>query len=78
MGSEPLRPERLREVELWIAWVRSARPGRSAAGLGANPGSGLGLFIARSIAEAHGGSLEVDSGPDRGSRLTLELPSQRS
>jgi signal transduction histidine kinase len=38
------------------------------------PGTGLGLFIARSIAEAHGGSLEVRSTPGRGSAFTLVLP----
>jgi len=38
------------------------------------PGTGLGLFIARSIAEAHGGALEVDSAPDQGATFTLELP----
>jgi signal transduction histidine kinase len=48
--------------------------GRSTAVGGAKPGTGLGLFIARSIAEAHGGSLEVDSAPTRGSVFTLELP----
>ena len=38
------------------------------------PGTGLGLFIARSIAEAHGGALEVTSGGDPGSTFTLTLP----
>jgi signal transduction histidine kinase len=38
------------------------------------PGTGLGLFIARSIAEAHGGALEVHSAPDQGATFTLELP----
>src|SRR5690242_14132526 len=47
--------------------------GRSSSGT-AKPGSGLGLFIARSIAEAHGGTLGVDSVPARGSVFRLELP----
>jgi signal transduction histidine kinase len=48
--------------------------GRSSAGGGAKPGTGLGLFIARSIAEAHGGSLEVESAPAQGAVFKLELP----
>jgi signal transduction histidine kinase len=43
----------------------------------AKPGTGLGLFIARSIAQAHGGSLEVHSRPGRGAAFTLELPAER-
>ena len=38
------------------------------------PGTGLGLFIARSIAEAHGGTLDVRSTPDEGATFRLELP----
>jgi signal transduction histidine kinase len=38
------------------------------------PGTGLGLFIARSIAEAHGGSLDVSSGAEPGTTFTLTLP----
>jgi signal transduction histidine kinase len=38
------------------------------------PGTGLGLFIARSIAEAHGGSLDVFSTPAQGATFTLTLP----
>jgi hypothetical protein len=34
----------------------------------------VGLYIARSIAEAHGGSLEVETGPARGAVFTLSLP----
>jgi signal transduction histidine kinase len=47
--------------------------GRSGSG-GAKPGTGLGLFIARSIAEAHGGALDVESVPEHGATFTLELP----
>jgi signal transduction histidine kinase len=47
--------------------------GRVTAG-NTRPGTGLGLFIARSIAEAHGGTLEVASAPEHGAVFTLELP----
>jgi signal transduction histidine kinase len=40
----------------------------------AKPGTGLGLFIARSIAEAHGGSLDVQSEPGSGAAFTFRLP----
>jgi len=40
----------------------------------AKPGTGLGLFLARSFAEAHGGSLTVDSRPGEGATFTLKLP----
>jgi signal transduction histidine kinase len=49
--------------------------GRIQTGQTAKPGTGLGLFIARSIAEAHGGSLEVRSHPEQtGATFTLSLP----
>lgn len=38
-------------------------------------GFGLGLFIVRQVAEAHDGSVHVESGPDGGSVFTLELHS---
>jgi signal transduction histidine kinase len=51
--------------------------GRVASG-NARPGTGLGLFIARSIAEAHGGTLEVSSVPQHGATFTLALPGKTS
>jgi signal transduction histidine kinase len=44
----------------------------------AKPGTGLGLFIARSIVQAHGGSLEVRSRDGHGAAFALELPVERS
>jgi signal transduction histidine kinase len=41
---------------------------------GGKPGTGLGLFIARSITEAHGGTLDVHSAPGEGATFTLALP----
>jgi len=37
-------------------------------------GSGLGLAVARAIAEAHGGTLTVESAPGDGATFTLVLP----
>ncbi len=43
----------------------------------AKPGTGLGLFLSRSFAEAHGGSLGVESRPGEGTTFTLRLPASR-
>jgi signal transduction histidine kinase len=48
--------------------------GRAEVEGGSKQGTGLGLFIARSIAEAHGGSLDVTSGAEPGATFTLTLP----
>jgi signal transduction histidine kinase len=48
--------------------------GRAAAASGSTPGAGLGLFIARSIAEAHGGTLGVSSEHGQGATFTVRLP----
>ncbi|MGZ3456646.1 MAG: ATP-binding protein, partial [Polyangiales bacterium] len=42
---------------------------------GAQPGLGIGLWIARTIVEAHGGSLRLESERGRGSTFIMELPS---
>jgi two-component system sensor histidine kinase KdpD len=42
------------------------------------PGSGMGLAIVRRIAEAHGGTLRVDSSAEHGTTFTLSLPGEES
>ena len=37
-------------------------------------GLGLGLYIARQLAESHGGTLDVRSAPDQGAAFILSLP----
>jgi signal transduction histidine kinase len=49
-----------------------ADPARSRTG--DRPGTGLGLAITKWIAEAHGGSITVQSRPGRGTILTVRLP----
>jgi len=48
--------------------ARSARDG----------GAGLGLAIARDIAERHGGTLTLDDDGSPGARFVLRLPAQRA
>ena len=40
-------------------------------------GTGLGLPLARQLAELHGGSLTIDSAKDRGTTVTVTLPAGR-
>ena len=43
-------------------------------GTRATGGSGLGLAIAKALVEAYGGSIEAESIPGKGTRMTVELP----
>jgi signal transduction histidine kinase len=42
------------------------------------PGSGLGLTLTKHIAEAHGGTIEVESEVGKGSRFTIRIPLLRA
>ncbi len=40
-------------------------------------GIGLGLHIVQTLMEAHGGSLDIDSAPDQGTRVSVTFPASR-
>lgn len=53
---------------LFEPFKRSAHDGTKTAGLG------LGLYVAKQVALAHGGDLQAQSGPERGTTFELVLP----
>lgn len=60
----------IREEEQSRIWDRLYRGDRSRS----TRGVGLGLSFVRAIAEAHGGSAQVQSDPDQGARFVIRLP----
>jgi signal transduction histidine kinase len=58
--------------EAELVFDRFFRSSRTAAQQ--TPGTGLGLFIARAITEAHGGQISATSREDHGTTFKLELP----
>jgi signal transduction histidine kinase len=62
-------PAEIRE-QVFDRFVRGEGPADTAA----KGGSGLGLAIVRAVADSHGGTVEADSSPHGGARLTVRLP----
>ncbi|HET7479593.1 MAG TPA: HAMP domain-containing sensor histidine kinase [Rubrobacteraceae bacterium] len=63
------------EEQLPLIFERFHRVDAARAGQGPSAGgAGLGLSIARQIAEAHGGTIEAESQPGKGSIFTLKIP----
>lgn len=57
---------------IWDRFYRAERSRRR--GPRSDDGAGLGLAIVRGIVEAHGGGVEVESAPGRGTAFTMRLP----
>jgi len=57
------------QERLFSRFYRAGEPGQAIA-----PGTGLGLYICRSLVLAHGGRIWVESTPGEGSHFTFSLP----
>jgi signal transduction histidine kinase len=56
------------------ALPRVFEPYYRAPGVGTARGAGLGLAVVKSLIEAHGGTIRLESAPDLGTRVTFVLP----
>jgi light-regulated signal transduction histidine kinase (bacteriophytochrome) len=65
--ADSLRPEHL--PRLTDPFYRADPSRRRGSG-----GVGLGLYLARAIADVNGGALEVESAPDMGTRVRVHIP----
>ncbi len=75
-----------------VLWVRDEGPGieeqdrqriferfsRAESARTRTEGAGLGLAIVAAIAEAHGGTVQVDTPPEGGARFTMTIPTAGS
>jgi heavy metal sensor kinase len=59
------------QAQIFTRFYRAAQARSQSGG-----GAGLGLCIAQSIAEAHGGKIQVHSSPGQGSTFTVALPAE--
>ena len=56
------------------ALPRVFEPYYRAPGVGSARGAGLGLAVVKSLVDAHGGTIQLESAPDQGTRVTFVLP----
>lgn len=84
MGSDILEARSAQWLQLWVRDAGPGIPNKSRAAVferftrlersRATPGSGLGLTIVAAIAQAHGGSVLLESTTDGGSQFTIRIP----
>jgi signal transduction histidine kinase len=66
-SGSPIPPEQLESIFLVFRRAKAAKEGDK-------DGWGIGLPYVRSVAESHGGSVEVDSTVERGTTFTIDVP----